>query len=806
MGIEHIHVDPNGNDTSPWDTWAKAKTTIEGGIGEVIGDGDIVHVSDDTYVLAQDQRIFTPAFTFTLEGGYDTTSGTDFSDTTQNEKTTITGKSPTGSQTKDKGLFSKEDAATITWIINNFIITNTGTTIIAFDKSGIQDHGDIILTNGAFVTTSTVLYVGSVEIVGVDITNCAFDGSGRFFWSDGTFDTFTMKNSIVANGTGTYIFGTTPTVQTESYSSFFNNNFSAPSGTGIIEKDPFWSADYHLGLASECISAGDPADDNSNEPVPNGGRINMGAWGNTTTATIATAKTYFVDFDNGSDSAPHDTLETAALQPQTVVDHHEANFSGFDLTIKIVKPVADSYIDNFRFTTIGTDTSITVQVEGTGIPILPEFQTTGNKLALVDIRGFEFKGNIDTNQGVTLINIIDNNFQSGVSLLYCDNATPVNPVLNIMNNQFFGATSRIFLNIELTLVTVSNISLNTFFNCTDAIDVLNIDGSIVTINSTNNIFKNCIDVFQIETTGGSTTLNSDFDRDNNSTNFVNDIDEATILSTNNLSSTDPDFVDEDNGDFHLNITSPAIDAGDPASDFSNEPVPNGGRVNQGRHGNTSEATITAGPTDNVTNFAGQVVDIINVSLTWTNPIGADYLRTDIVRRSDRFPLTPTDGEVIVQSNLLETFLDNDILAFPNLIAFYTVFTFYMVDRVSVALNLQVGRLPVESTVVDITDAVDETDQSEEGKKAVRIAVLNTNFFDRLKRQVANDKVYAMLPNALPFSKKLRIFSVVTEPNVTLIVRINDKIDQTVITEADGTVKVGIQQQLGLNKITMELQE
>ena len=38
------------------------------------------------------------------------------------------------------------------------------------------------------------------------------------------------------------------------------------------------------------------------------------------------------------------------------------------------------------------------------------------------------------------------------------------------------------------------------------------------------------------------------------------------------------------------ILSPCIDAGDPAADFSNEPQPNGGRVNIGAYGNTPEAS------------------------------------------------------------------------------------------------------------------------------------------------------------------------------------------------------------------------
>lgn len=54
-------------------------------------------------------------------------------------------------------------------------------------------------------------------------------------------------------------------------------------------------------------------------------------------------------------------------------------------------------------------------------------------------------------------------------------------------------------------------------------------------------------------------------------------------------SADPGFFDPDNDDFHLLCWSPCIDAGDPSFDFSNEPAPNGGRINIGRYGNSPEA-------------------------------------------------------------------------------------------------------------------------------------------------------------------------------------------------------------------------
>jgi len=75
----------------------------------------------------------------------------------------------------------------------------------------------------------------------------------------------------------------------------------------------------------------------------------------------------------------------------------------------------------------------------------------------------------------------------------------------------------------------------------------------------------------------------------------------------NSISTDPLFADPSASDFHLkskagrwspklrkwvqdDISSPCIDAGDPTSSFSDEPLPNGGRVNMGAYGNTAEAS------------------------------------------------------------------------------------------------------------------------------------------------------------------------------------------------------------------------
>lgn len=70
----------------------------------------------------------------------------------------------------------------------------------------------------------------------------------------------------------------------------------------------------------------------------------------------------------------------------------------------------------------------------------------------------------------------------------------------------------------------------------------------------------------------------------------------------------PLFVDEVSGNFRLKsvggrylpggaftndgVTSPMIDLGDPAADYTNEPAPNGGRINIGCYGNTSRESLS----------------------------------------------------------------------------------------------------------------------------------------------------------------------------------------------------------------------
>jgi hypothetical protein len=103
---------------------------------------------------------------------------------------------------------------------------------------------------------------------------------------------------------------------------------------------------------------------------------------------------------------------------------------------------------------------------------------------------------------------------------------------------------------------------------------------------------------------------------------------------------DPLFADPTNNDFHLKSTagrwtesgwvtdvvdSLCIDAGNPSDDYSNEPTPNGGRINRGAYGNTAGASRSA-PTGPDTTPPAKVTDLAtsnptsgSITLTWTAP-------------------------------------------------------------------------------------------------------------------------------------------------------------------------------------------
>jgi|GEM_PF-684741 len=155
-----------------------------------------------------------------------------------------------------------------------------------------------------------------------------------------------------------------------------------------------------------------------------------------------------------------------------------------------------------------------------------------------------------------------------------------------------------------------NRSSPVIFNCTIARNSVTGEGGGMFLHDVSATIRNCIfwqndardDVDYV--LAGSVSLDFDY------CNLRQSV--APSWGTHNIDA-EPIFADPDNGDYHLKsqggrwdtaasasvggwvtdaVTSPCIDAGDPASDYSSEPDPNGGRVNMGAYGNTAEASKT----------------------------------------------------------------------------------------------------------------------------------------------------------------------------------------------------------------------
>jgi hypothetical protein len=113
------------------------------------------------------------------------------------------------------------------------------------------------------------------------ITNCTIaDNIGEGIWGSAT-----IKNSILWNNGDDLNFN--PSKITVKYSDIGDGDFNGVNGNISVNPMFYEPGDYHLSINSLCIDAGDPVDDYSKEVGPNGGRINMGAYGNTPEAAMS---------------------------------------------------------------------------------------------------------------------------------------------------------------------------------------------------------------------------------------------------------------------------------------------------------------------------------------------------------------------------------------------------------------------------------------------------------------------------------------------------------------------------------------
>ena len=211
--------------------------------------------------------------------------------------------------------------------------------------------------------------------------------------------------------------------------------------------------------------------------------------------------------------------------------------------------------------------------------------------------------NYDTTKLVTLShNVYRNNYApSRGAAVFVDDAAKVRMENELLyNNKTKEGGSAIYVDADWK----NNPSVLYMNNCTVAGNSTNNGEAALFVQASITHVQNCI-----------------FWNNGNDFRFINDgqprasltvnytLTQQGFAGTGNISS-DPLFADASNGDFHVrstngrwnpttgqfvsdNASSPAIDAGNPSSEYANEPGPNGGRVNLGCYGNTAEASKSA---------------------------------------------------------------------------------------------------------------------------------------------------------------------------------------------------------------------
>ena len=253
-------------------------------------------------------------------------------------------------------VFSGNTAAANGGAMNNFEATVIVTNCV-FSGNTATSSGGAMYNNDATVTVTNCIFSGNTAtnnfggaIMGdhgnFTVTNCTFSGNTANLGGGAMF--IHESSPVITN---CIFWGDTPDeIDDDPLSSpsiTYSDVQGSYSGTGNINVNPLFvgGGDFHLqsqeghwtssvwvndSQTSPCIDAGNPDSDFSNEPAPNGGQINMGAYGNTAQAS-----------------------KTPPSLPEINLKHGATS-------------IADGGSYDFGSHEIGTDTDVTFIIENTG--------------------------------------------------------------------------------------------------------------------------------------------------------------------------------------------------------------------------------------------------------------------------------------------------------------------------------------------------------------------------------------------------------------------------------------------------------
>jgi hypothetical protein len=361
-----------------------------------------------------------------------------------------------------------------------------------------------------------------------------------------------VKNSIVWYNGGTPIFiigaaSKSPVVYSDIERGYL--------GQGNISDEPLFAStdvpDYHLQSIygrydprtgnwvidrnhSLCIDTGDPQDPVGYEPLPNGGRINMGAYGGTSQASKGVGHlVYHVDCIGGND------LNNGLSKASAFATIRKAVGVARDGDTVMVWPGV--YNEEVAF----NRKAITVQ-------------SAADAAVAVAPAGYAFSFFGAESSNSVLRNLVIKNCGEGA--IFCDSASPTLVNLTVVDN-LFGIGAYGGADPDISNCIFWNNDKGDLFDCKARYSCIEENSSIA---GDGNISK---DPLFVDAANGDYHLQSQFGR----YWAVHDV----------------WVIDEE--------TSPCIDAGDPQISPIRERMPNGGRLNMGAYGGTPYASMSGWP-------------------------------------------------------------------------------------------------------------------------------------------------------------------------------------------------------------------
>jgi hypothetical protein len=368
----------------------------------------------------------------------------------------------------------------------------------------------------------------------------------------------TVRNSIVWYNDGVPIFLVDPASSSPVLYSCVEGGYP---GQGNIDDDPLFASssgsDYHLksyygryepwsggwiidgeGEYSPCIDAGDPLDPVGAEPITNGKRINMGAYGGTAEASKGEgAWIYHVDRSGGSDYNSGLSRSDAFATIQRAVDE------AWDGDTVMVWPGV------YREQVALSNKAITLQ-------------SADDAAVVTTSSGFAFSFESAEGSNCVLRNfVITGCNDSDGGAIFLEAAAPVLANLTITDNRF-GISAYEGSNPDIVNCILWNNADGDLYQCRARYSCVEQKGAVTRDNgniSTDPMFA--------DPDGGDYHLMSRYGR---------------------YSPDDDEWVTD-------SVTSPCIDAGDPGMDPGREQMPHGGRINMGAYGGTPFASLSGQP-------------------------------------------------------------------------------------------------------------------------------------------------------------------------------------------------------------------